>query len=106
MTAATKASRSQSQRILRALQAAGSSWTPSSELSKSSLQYGARIFELRKQGWLISSRVEIRDGVRLGFFRLSSAPTPRRQEIPTTSAEPEKSETLFGDIARDRTYLR
>jgi hypothetical protein len=45
-------------------------WKSSRDLSAKSLQYSARIFSLRKKGWLIQNRLEICDGKRRGFFRL------------------------------------
>jgi hypothetical protein len=64
---------SQEERILCLLQAAWPSWTPAPELARISLQYSARIFSLRRNGWLIENRVRVVDGVRHGEFRLGSA---------------------------------
>ena len=47
---------------------------PSSELAEVSLQYNARVSELREAGFVIISRVEVRDGVKRGFFRLNQCP--------------------------------
>ena len=64
---------SQERRILNLLHATWPEWVPSSRLAQISLQYGARFFSLRKR-FEISNRVEIKNGVRLGFFRLGSHP--------------------------------
>jgi hypothetical protein len=45
-------------------------WKSSRDLSAKSLQYSARIFSLRKKGWVIENRLEVCDGKRRGFFRL------------------------------------
>jgi hypothetical protein len=105
--------KSQEQRILWLLDAAWPNWVPSLEVSKISLQYGSRIFSLRKKGWAIANRVEMVGGARHGFFRLGSQPLPssrelrerrapvlRQEQLPPTT----QGESLFGDIAPDRTY--
>lgn len=56
-------------KILAALQAGG--WVPARELSAISLQYCARIAHLRSLGHKIENKVVVRDGVRLGFYRLA-----------------------------------
>jgi hypothetical protein len=70
----------QEHRILWQLQASFPRWTPAPVLSQISLQYNARIFSLRRKGWQIANRVEIRDGVKHGAFRLATPgtfPNPR-----------------------------
>jgi len=67
--------KNQRQRILERLIAACGGDVPSPELAKVSLQYCARISELREAGFVIISRVEIYDGVKHGFFRLQQCPT-------------------------------
>jgi hypothetical protein len=70
----------QESRILWQLQTAYLQWTPAPVLSRISLQYNARIFALRRKGWQIASRVEVRDGVKRGSFRLAAPgtfPNPR-----------------------------
>ena len=62
------------QRILELLIAARGGEVPSSELAEVSLQYNARVSELREAGFVIISRVEVRDGVKRGFFRLNQCP--------------------------------
>lgn len=71
---------SQERRILNLLHATWPEWVPSSRLAQISLQYGARFFSLRKR-FEISNRVEIKNGVRLGFFRLGSHPIPSNREL-------------------------
>jgi hypothetical protein len=75
--------RTQESRILWQLQAAFPSWVPAPSLSAISLQYGSRIHALRKKGWQIANKVEVRDGVKHGYFRLAtpgSFPNPRKCE--------------------------
>jgi hypothetical protein len=65
--------RSQSARILTLLESKPE--VSSRELSAISLQYCARIAELRDAGAVISNRLEIqRNGVRHGFYRLVYRP--------------------------------
>lgn len=52
---------------------------PSVALSRVSLQYGARVKELRGMGFKISNRTERRTGKVYGYFRLESAPTPEHK---------------------------
>lgn len=66
--------KNQRQRILELLIAARGGEVPSPELARVSLQYNARISELREAGFVIISRVEIHDGVKHGFFRLHQGP--------------------------------
>jgi hypothetical protein len=58
--------KNQRQRILERLIAARGGEVPSSELAEVSLQYNARVSELREAGFVIISRVEVRDGVKHG----------------------------------------
>jgi hypothetical protein len=77
------AQRSHEDRILWQLQAAFPSWVPAPSLSAISLQYGARIHALRKKGWQIANKVEVREGVKHGYFSLptpGSFPNPRKRE--------------------------
>ena len=64
--------KNQRQRILELLMAGGE--VPSPELARISLQYCARIAELREAGFVIISRIEIHAGVKHGFFRLHASP--------------------------------
>jgi hypothetical protein len=74
-------STSQEKRILNLLAASWPEWTPAPVLAKISLQYCARISELREQGWQISNRTEYKAGVRHGFYRLGSPPLPSSKEL-------------------------
>jgi|SRR5215472_3781987 len=62
LTDAVSDSRNQRDRILHLLKAAAPGWVPAPALARISLQYSARIFELRPSGWKIANRVEIVDG--------------------------------------------
>src|SRR3954468_7644060 len=91
---------SQTGRILNLLAAAWPAWTPAPALSKISLQYCARISELRELGWEIANRVEVKDGVRHGFYRLGSAPIPSSKELRITrptETKPMEAGNLFDD---------
>ena len=72
---------SQEERILNELSAAWPSWTPAPTLSRIALAYGRAVFNLRQQGWKISNRVTIVDGIRHGEFRLGDPPIGRSSEL-------------------------
>lgn len=73
--------KNQRQRVLELLIAACGSEVPSPELAQISLQYCARISELREEGFVIISRVEIHDGVKHGSFRLQQCPPGRDSRV-------------------------
>jgi hypothetical protein len=100
----TNSRSSQETRILWLLQSSWPNEVPSPELAKISLQYGSRIFSLRKQGWLISNRARIVKGIRYGEFRLGAAPIRSNQELRQAKSEVSKQAGLFGDISPDRSY--
>jgi hypothetical protein len=113
----TDAPKTQAEKILWLLQSAWPNWVPSPELAKISLQYGSRIFGLRKKGWAIANRIEMVGGSRHGFFRLGSRPMPSSKELrekraasfkpgisPEAKSPPAQGESLFGDLSPDRTY--
>jgi hypothetical protein len=75
------ASHAQRTLILHLLQAAQPGWVPAPALARISLQYNARIFELRRAGWTISNRVATVGGKKHGSFRLGPPETPRSAEL-------------------------
>jgi hypothetical protein len=98
--------RTQEERVLARLVAAYPGEVSALELSAISLQYSARVHSLRAKGIEIGNRVETRNGVKYGFFRLVSRftkPLPKQYESSSNaralSADPkieqEKSPTLF-----------
>jgi len=83
-SAKSSTTRSQEERILWLLHASWPEWTPALALSHVSLQYNARIFGLRKKGWEIANRVEVRNGVKHGSFRLATPgtfPNPKKKQL-------------------------
>ncbi len=62
--------KSQRQRILDLLISAHGAEVPASELARISLQYCARISELREVGFVIINRIAVSNGIKHGFFRL------------------------------------
>lgn len=74
-------------KVLEALRANGG-WVPARELSQISLQYCARIAHLRSAGYEIENRVEKRDGVRLGFYRLVQRKASARAAQPGLFRDP------------------
>jgi hypothetical protein len=79
---ASESPRTQEERILWLLHAAWPEWTPAPVLARISLQYGARIFSLRRKGWKIANKVETKNGVKHGSFRLATPgtfPNPNKE---------------------------
>lgn len=74
--------------ILNLLQVAEPGWVPAPALAKISLQYSARIFELRREGWTISNRVTTVNGKKHGSFRLGPPETPRSAELRAHTTQP------------------
>jgi len=75
-------------KVLEALRAANGGWVPARELSAISLQYCARIAHLRSLGHKIENKVVMRDGTRLGFYRLVPAEAPAKK-ASATKPQPE-----------------
>jgi len=68
--------------ILKLLQsAAPPGWLPAPALARISVQYSARIYELRRAGWIISNKVVMVNGKKDGSFRLGPPKTPRSFEL-------------------------
>lgn len=97
------ARRNQRDAILAVLVAARGGEVSSYELAQISLQYCARVSELRKLGWVITNRVEHVDGQTRGYFKLdlkaskssasvTAAPKPQQQQQTTAES------SLFGDL--------
>lgn len=90
---------SQDARILNLLAAAWPNEVPAPVLSHISLQYCARIAELREAGWLITNRTEYQNGVRHGFYKLGQPPIPSSKELRANRGEtkPPEPGMLFDD---------
>ena len=86
----------QEQRIIMLLLASWPGWTLAPVLSRISLQYSRAIHGLRKKGWQIANRVEYRDGVKHGFFRLASPGSYPNPSKPLPAPRP--ADSLFGDL--------
>src|SRR5438128_26192 len=95
--------KNQEERIIALMHASWPSWVPAVALSRISLQYGSRIFALRRKGWRISNRTETRDGLKYGYFRLGERPTPHRAK-PVSQPMRAPAASLFGDLSPDRSY--
>lgn len=94
--------KNQRQRILDLLLAAGGSEVPSVALSRISLQYGARVKELRSAGHNIENRTERARGKVCGFFCL-------KKELPVRGPASLPKDTLsgrslFGEECRESEY--
>ncbi len=94
MITSTAQRQTQRAKILEALITAGGGEVPSVELSRISLQYNARLLELRRFGFRIVSRTERREGATQGFFHLERGAgvraepiSPHQQELALTGEE-------------------
>jgi hypothetical protein len=96
----------QAARILNLLAASWPSWTPAPSLARISLQYCARIAELREEGWEISNRTEFKAGVRHGFYRLGSPPLPSSRELRANRVPAETKLPEPGNLFEDLTCHR
>jgi hypothetical protein len=88
-----RASKTQGAAILAELINARGAFVPLPEILKHAAQYSARIHELRRMGFKIENKTEIRDGVRHSWFRLEN-----HQPVSNTRAESQPT-TLF-DVSR------
>jgi len=94
----------QRSRILQLLIEARGHEVPLPEIAACAAQYNARIFELRRLGFVILNRTEKRDRIRQSWFRLVSGPpaaestpkseTPIATSCPTNSIPRESEATL------------
>jgi hypothetical protein len=76
-------------KIFELLRSRGGQWVSLPEI----LQFGARIYELRRNGCTILNKTEHRDGKVLSWYRLESGPTrPEPRSLPATITE---TGTLF-----------
>jgi hypothetical protein len=97
----------QQQKILHLLLDAHGRWVPAPALAAISLQYSARVRELRLDGCNIENRVvRGRDGAKHGYFRIRQWVTVADGQLTTTPARkpPERvtapQGSLFGDLAK------
>jgi hypothetical protein len=79
------ARKNQRQQILDKLLSSGT-WVPAPELAAVSLQYSARVRELRLDGYAIENRVRNTGGRKVGEFRLRSRVTVENGALVTTPA--------------------
>lgn len=64
----------QKEQILKILLACRGQWVPAYELASHALQYNARIFSLRREGYVIENRTQRVGRQVQGTFRLISCP--------------------------------
>lgn len=88
------ARKNQRNRILEILITARGNDVPSVDLGRVSLQYGARIKELRELGFTIVNRTVRRDGAVHGYFSLKAGPLPISIEYPNANSSALEN-TLF-----------
>ncbi len=94
-------SKTQSAAILRLLIEARGAWVPLPEiLALGIAQYNARLWELRRLGFVIENKSEAVDGVRHSWYRLVASPTPPAPAPKPEPAKPSVPTSLF-DLSRD-----
>jgi len=81
------ARRSQRQQILKLLLDARGQWVPAPALAAISLQYSARVRELRLDGWRVDNRCPVVRGVKRGEFRLQQYMTVEHGGLVSTPAQ-------------------
>jgi hypothetical protein len=82
-------SKTQRAAILRLLIDARGSWVPLPEiLALGIAQYNARLWELRRLGFVIENKSESLDGARHSWYRLVSSPAPPPPTLKRESPEP------------------
>ncbi len=109
--------RNQCGRVLGLLIEARGGWVPAPALAAVSLQYCSRIFSLRRAGLAIENKVEIRDGIKRGYFRLRGGVPARKAVTPAENLQQgspieaapaapaaEAPASLFGNIAPSPEY--
>src|SRR5262245_41867754 len=86
---------SQEQRIFELLRQRGPDWTGAPELSQISLQYCRAISCLRRRGVAIENKVDVVNGVRHGYYRLTQQ-APLQTPCKTSAfADPQPESGLF-----------
>jgi hypothetical protein len=88
-------SSTQRERIYNLLVCAQGEWVPLLEIAAIAAQYNARVFELRRLGFLIENRTKEVDGVRHSWFRLVSAPVQSQSSPSPARAHREETLSLF-----------
>jgi hypothetical protein len=85
-------------KLLALLDAAKGRWVSAVELSKISLEYSARIQELRKHDLRIENRVERIGRIKHGYFRLVTKAPPKPAQSTAVTPPPDADE-LFPNVA-------
>jgi Helix-turn-helix domain len=97
-------SKTQRERILELFLARPGQWIPLWEILDLKIsQFGARLLELRAEGYVIVNRKEWHGSQQLSWYRLESEPTPTR--IREAAPATQTSDSLFGDLSPERSYL-
>lgn len=80
---APKSAKTQRARILRVMVEARGAWIPLPRILELGIaQYGARILELRRVGFVIENKTEHVNGARHSWFRLVNSPAPCADQDP------------------------
>jgi hypothetical protein len=100
---ATKGRKTQQARILRLLLDARGQWVGLPQILDLHIsQFGARIFSLRRSGFVIENKTE-RDesGVIHSYYRLVASPAPAAPAPKPEPAKPLPAATTLFDLSRD-----
>jgi hypothetical protein len=78
--------RGQRGRILSLLFERRGTWVPAPELARIALQYASRIYDIRKEGFVVENHVERSNGQVHGAYMLIGCPEETSQ-LPLTTSE-------------------
>jgi hypothetical protein len=89
-------------KILDVLISARGDWVPLPKITACAAQYNARIFELRRMGFVIRNRTREVGGVRHSWFRLEPGPSEALlAQLESTPAAATPSFPTFGNLAKE-----
>ena len=93
----------QEDRFLNMLHAAWPGEVPAVALSQISLQFGARLFSLRRRGWIVTNRIVRQpDGTKHSFYKMGPRPIPPSKELRAAhSAKPLPTSSVRTDLLFD-----
>jgi hypothetical protein len=87
-------------KILAELVSARGDWVPLYRVTQHAAQYNARVYELRRMGFVIRNRTREVDRVRHSWFRLERGPSEATL-AHTESAPATPSFPTFGNLAKE-----
>lgn len=88
-------------KILAELVSARGDWVPLYRVTQHAAQYNARVYELRRMGFVIHNRTRDIDGVRHSWFRLEPGASEPLGRPTVTPAPAAPSFPVFGNLAKE-----